>query len=74
MRWLVISLGFRGVTVIKNLPASEGDEGDKSLIPGSERFPGGGSGNPLSILAWRIPWTEEPGSLQSMELKRVGHD
>ena len=27
-----------------------------------------------SILAWRIPWTEEPGSLQSMVLKRVGHD
>ena len=27
-----------------------------------------------SILAWRIPWTEEPGGLQSIELKRVGHD
>ena len=27
-----------------------------------------------SILAWRIPWTEEPGRLQSMELQRVGHD
>ena len=27
-----------------------------------------------SILAWRIPWTEEPGSLQSMGLQRVGHD
>ena len=27
-----------------------------------------------SILAWRIPWTEEPRRLQSMELKRVGHD
>ena len=27
-----------------------------------------------SILAWRIPWTEEPGGLQSMELPRVGHD
>ena len=26
-----------------------------------------------SILAWRIPWTEEPGSQQSMGLKRVGH-
>ena len=29
---------------------------------------------PSSILAWRIPWTEEPGRLQSMELQRVGHD
>ena len=27
-----------------------------------------------SILAWRIPWTEEPGGLQSMELQSVGHD
>ena len=27
-----------------------------------------------SILAWRIPWTEEPGGLWSMELQRVGHD
>ena len=27
-----------------------------------------------SILAWRIPWTEEPDRLQSMVLQRVGHD
>ena len=27
-----------------------------------------------SILAWRIPWTEEPGKLPSMELQRAGHD
>ena len=27
-----------------------------------------------SILAWKIPWTEEPGGLQSMELQRAGHD
>ena len=27
-----------------------------------------------SVLAWRIPWTEEPGGLQSMGLQRVGHD
>ena len=27
-----------------------------------------------SILAWIIPWTEEPGRLQSMGLQRVGHD
>ena len=29
---------------------------------------------PSSILAWRIPWTEEPGGLQSMDSQRVGHD
>ena len=47
--------------------------GDLGLIPGSD---------PLeeematysSVLAWEIPWTEEPGGLQSMELERVGHD
>ena len=27
-----------------------------------------------SILAWKIPWTEEPGGLQSMRSQRVGHD
>ena len=27
-----------------------------------------------SILAWKIPWTEKPGGLQSMESQRVGHD
>ena len=27
-----------------------------------------------SVLAWKIPWTEEPGSLQSMGSQRVGHD
>ena len=27
-----------------------------------------------SILAWKIPWTEEPGGLQSIEWQRVGHD
>ena len=28
----------------------------------------------FSILAWEIPWTEEPGGIQSMESQRVGHD
>ena len=31
-------------------------------------------GTQSSILAWRIPWTEEPGGLQSMGSQRVGHD
>ena len=31
-------------------------------------------GTHSSILAWRIPWTEEPGGLQSMRSQRVGHD
>ena len=33
-----------------------------------------GDGNPLHTLAWKIPWMEEPGRLQSMGLLRVGHD
>ena len=32
-----------------------------------------GTATHSSILAWRIPWTEEPGGLQSMGLQRVGH-
>ena len=46
---------------------------DEGSIPGSERCPGGGHGNPLtSILTWRMPWAEEPGGLQSIESQRVG--
>ena len=33
-----------------------------------------GMATPSSILAWRIPWTEEPGRLQSMRLQRAGDD
>ena len=33
-----------------------------------------GMATPSSILAWEIPWTEEPGGLQSMRSQRVGHD
>ena len=45
--------------------------GDWSSIPGLGRSPGEGNGNHFSILARRIPWTEEPGGLQSMGSKRV---
>ena len=50
------------------------DTGDTGSIPGSGRSPGGGDGNPLGILAWSIPWTEELGRLQSIASQRVGHD
>ena len=39
---------------------------DLDLIPGSGRCPVGGNGNPSSVLAWRIPWIEEAGRLQSL--------
>ena len=60
--------------VVKNPPASAGDRRDTGLIPGLGRSPGGGNGNPLPVLAWRIPWTEEPGGLQSIGLRRVKSD
>ena len=49
--------------MVKNLPASAGDVG---AIPGLGRSPGVGMAMHSSILAWRIPWTEEPGGLLSM--------
>ena len=51
--------------MVKNSPASAGDTGDVGLIPWSGRASGGENGNPSSILAWKIPWTEEPGELYS---------
>ena len=59
-----------------NEPAisNAGDIRDMGLLPGLERSPGGEQGNPSSILAWKTPWTEEPGRLQSMGSQRVGPD
>ena len=62
------------VLVLKNLPANAGDTGDVSSIPGSAESPWGGMAAHSSILAWIIPWTEEPGGLQSMGPQRAGHD
>ena len=64
-------LGFPG--------GSEGKEsvhnvGDLGLIPGLGRSSGEGNCYPLPYVAWRIPWTEEPGGLQSKGSQRVGHD
>ena len=41
---------------------------------GREDPPEKGMATHSSILAWRIPWTEEPGGLQSIGAQRVGHD
>ena len=48
--------------------------GDMDLVPGSGRSHGERNGSPLQYSCWRIPWTENPGMLQSMELQRVRHD
>ena len=54
------------------------DAGVVGSIPGSGRFPGGGLEEGMathsSILARRIPWTEEPNGLQSIGSERVGYD
>ena len=48
--------------------------GDMGSVSGSGRSPGVGNGNLLRVLAWEIPWSEEPGRLQSVGSLRVGHD
>ena len=48
---------------MKNLSASAGDAGGLGSIPGSEDPLGKGMATHPSILAWGIPWTEEPGGL-----------
>ena len=53
--------------MVKNLPAKAGDMGQED--PQEE-----GIATHSINLAWRIPWTKEPGRLQSMGSQRVGHD
>ena len=60
--------------MVKSLPANAGDKRDVGSIPGSGDPMEEGMATHSSILTWRIPWTEEPGGLQSIELQRVGHD
>ena len=56
---------------VKNLPATWETQ-VRSL--GQEDPLEEGMATHSSVLAWRIPWTEEPGRLQSTGLQRVGHD
>ena len=66
----LLILGLPRGSMVKNPPANAGDTGDLGSIPGQK--------NPLeketaihsNILAWRLPWTEEPGGLQCMGLKK----
>ena len=66
MRWLC----FPGGSVCKESACNAGDLG---LITGSGRSPGEGNSKLLRY-SWKVPWTEEPGRLQSMESQRVRHD
>ena len=51
---------FPGCLVGKNPPASAGDTGDSDSILGQEDLLEEETANPSSVVAWRIPWTEEP--------------
>ena len=65
--------------VVKNTPANAGDirdtgTGRDSQSLGREDLLQKGMATHSSILVWRIPWTEEPGGLQSIGSQRVRHD
>ena len=64
-------VGFPGGSEVK---ASACNAGDLGSIPGSGRSLETEMATHSSILAWRIPWTEEPVGLQSVGSQRVGHD
>ena len=66
-----VLLGFPGGSGGKESAYNAGDPGS---IPGLGRSLGEGNGYPSSILAWRVPWTEEPGGLQSTGSQRVGQN
>ena len=59
--------------MVKNSPANAGDLRDAGSTLGLGRSPGGGHGNHSRVPAWSIPWTEEPGGLQSRGSQRVRH-
>ena len=73
--------GFQGgagasrvALVVRSLSASAEGIRDAVLIPGLGRSPGGEMATHSSILAWRIPWTEKPGTLQSIGPQKAGQD
>ena len=68
---LWVKEGFPGSSAGKQ---STCNAGDPSSIPGLGRSSGEGVATHSSILAWRIPWTEEAGRLQSTGLQRIGHN
>ena len=59
---------------VKNPLAIARDPRDTGSVPGSGRSLEEGMATRPSILAWRIPWTEEPGGIQSMGSQRARHD
>ena len=66
-----VFLDFPGGSDGKEFACSAGNLGSISRLGRSLEK---GMATHSSILAWRIPWAEEPGGLQSMRSQRVGHD
>ena len=62
------------VLVVKNPPANAGDIRDADSISGWEDSLEKEKATHSTILAWKIPWTEQPVRLQSMGSQRVGQD
>ena len=60
--------------VVKNPPANAGDIRDEGSILDMEDPLEEDMATHSRILAWRLPWTEGPGGLQSLGRQRVGHD
>ena len=60
--------------MVKNLPIKAGDARNVSSVPGSRRSLEEEMATHSSILAWEIPWTEEPGRLQSVGSQSIRHD
>ena len=60
--------------MVKNLPAMQEMKETHSRSLGQEYPLEKGMATHSSTVVWRIPWTEEPGRLQSIESQRVGHD
>ena len=66
--------GFPVAQWLKNTPTNARDAGDASQYLGQEDRLEEGMATNSSILAWRIPWVEEPGVLQSMVSQKAGRD
>ena len=67
-------MGFHSGSAVKNPPTMQEPQETWLQSMGQEDPLEKGMATHSSILAWRIPWTEEPGGLQSIELQEVGHD
>ena len=67
-------MGFPGGSMVQTVPAMQKPQDMRVCSLGWEDPLEESMGTHSSILAWEIPWTEEPGGLQSIEPQRVGHN